>query len=271
MEWKSHILLVEDNDACAELVREYLEGQSSHYFVVDRCVTLAAGMERASHGSLDAALLDLGLPDSLGLETFSTFHERFPDVPVIIFSGNEDQALVRTALEEGAQECLVKGRINNEMLIHSLCHAIERQRSTLCRETLRKEEALRRESLWLERMLQWSAEVFPPVESGSRPGVWPPALLERWAEAYLEALDAGWVIAQTAQRNRRVDILVSLASDLGSRGGGPCDLLELHVTVMERWLASGMGSADVLERSRMLVLELMGHLVSFYRGTGCNC
>src|SRR5205085_4254465 len=73
-------------------------------------------------------LLDLSLPDSHGLETFAKVYAHSPKVPIIVLSGNDDQQLALYAVKSGAQDYLVKGKIDRELLLRAMQYAIERKR-----------------------------------------------------------------------------------------------------------------------------------------------
>ena len=76
-------------------------------------------------------LLDLSLPDSMGLETFAKVYVHSPAVPVIVLTGNDDNNLALAAVKRGAQDYLVKGRLDRELLLRSMQYAIERKRYQL--------------------------------------------------------------------------------------------------------------------------------------------
>ena len=75
-------------------------------------------------------LLDLSLPDSQGLETLDEVRAGAPDVPVVVLTGNADEALGFEAVKRGAQDCLVKGFPDGKTLARVLRYAIERRRLT---------------------------------------------------------------------------------------------------------------------------------------------
>ena len=81
------ILLIEDNPGDARLIRELLveeKGGAFHLECVDR---LSVGIERLTSGKVDVVLLDLGLPDSQGFDTFTKVHNSVPKIPLVILSG----------------------------------------------------------------------------------------------------------------------------------------------------------------------------------------
>ena len=88
--------------------------------------TQAAAMDRLAKGDVDVVLLDLGLPDSQGLETFARLHDAAPGVAIIVLTGNSDLGLAIRAVEQCAQDFLVKDHVNGELLTRSIAYAIER-------------------------------------------------------------------------------------------------------------------------------------------------
>ena len=122
------ILVVEDNPADADLIRELLPQTGRASFHVESVARLAAALPRLQGAGIDLVLLDLGLPDSQGLATLRQLHQAAPDVPVIVLTGNDDRELGVAAVQEGAQDYLVKGQNNPNLLDHSIRYALERQK-----------------------------------------------------------------------------------------------------------------------------------------------
>ena len=124
------LLLIEDNPGDARLVREHLHDTTgAQRFEVNNTPSLAAGI--ASLDQLpapDIVLLDLSLPDSFGLETLARWLTAAPALPVIVLTGSDDEALAVNAVREGAQDYLVKGRIDGPVLVQAIRYAIERKK-----------------------------------------------------------------------------------------------------------------------------------------------
>jgi PAS domain S-box-containing protein len=131
----TRILLVEDNPGDAELIGIALERGGG--FELEVCGRLSDTLERLSRNGVDLVLLDLGLPDSEGLETFLRVNERAPYLPIVVLTGSEDDALALQSVREGAQDYLVKG-VSSNMLLKSLRYALERKRG---QEALRLSQA----------------------------------------------------------------------------------------------------------------------------------
>lgn len=134
MQGKSiRLLMIEDNVLDVEIVRELLVDARWLSITIEHCETLAAGIERLSdtHPPIDIAFLDLTLTDAHGLKCFDQVHQAFPELPLIILSGNTDDALALEAVQKGAQDYLVKGKFNTKLLQRSIFYAMERQQLLL--------------------------------------------------------------------------------------------------------------------------------------------
>lgn len=118
------LLLVEDSDAHARLVTLLLE-QAPETYIVQRVVNLAEarGAVASAPGCI---LLDLSLPDSDGLETLAEIRTAAPHIPVVVLTSRDDEALAMEAVHRGAQDYLVKGRLDGESLSRSIRYAVER-------------------------------------------------------------------------------------------------------------------------------------------------
>ena len=132
----TRLLLVEDNPGDARLVHEHLaDADGGRSWTLEDAPTLAAAVAKVRAGSNpDIVLLDLSLPDSFGLETLARWQAEAPTLPVIVLTGSDDEALAVAAVREGAQDYLVKGRIDGALLVQAVRYAIERK---LVQEDLR--------------------------------------------------------------------------------------------------------------------------------------
>src|SRR3984957_15542954 len=135
----TRVLLIEDNPGDADLVRlRLVEGKSPvEVSCVDR---LSDGMASLSEHPPSVVLLDLNLPDSHGAETFRTVMAHSPDVPVVILSGQDDEALALKAVHQGVQDYLIKGDITSKQLERAMRYAVERQALLRSLEISRKQQ-----------------------------------------------------------------------------------------------------------------------------------
>jgi signal transduction histidine kinase len=122
-------LVVEDNPADALLLQHALQWIPDANFIVTCVETLEDAMSRLAATSFDVVLLDLGLPDSAGLETLTRLRQSQADVPVVVLTGLDDEAVGLSAVQMGAQDYLIKGRSPTAQLGRSIRYAIERKRA----------------------------------------------------------------------------------------------------------------------------------------------
>ncbi|MBA2593027.1 MAG: diguanylate cyclase [Pseudomonadota bacterium] len=124
------VLIVEDDPSYALRVGEHLCGPPTRSeFALVHAERLADAIRLLGEHDIDAILIDLGLPDSQGIETFQKLRAEGPGVPVIVLTGLDDEALGVQALREGAQDYLVKHELHGNLLPRALRYAIERYRS----------------------------------------------------------------------------------------------------------------------------------------------
>ena len=129
-------LLIEDNPGDARLIREMLRDADVELVHVDR---LAFGLERLAAEAYEVLLLDLSLPDSRGFETFERAHAEQPNVPIVVLSGLDDEDTAVRAVQAGAQDYLVKGRVDGGLLLRAMRYAIERQALQTARQQLERQ------------------------------------------------------------------------------------------------------------------------------------
>jgi len=121
------VLLVEDNPGDAFLIQEQFKTAKTYVFYLTHVEYLAQAITSLAKDSFDVILLDLSLPDSRGIETLKTLKEHSWEIPIVILSGINDEELAIQAVRQGAQDYLVKGKVNSETLVHALRYAIERK------------------------------------------------------------------------------------------------------------------------------------------------
>jgi signal transduction histidine kinase len=122
------VLVVEDNAGDVRLLREMFSKENPEAFEFTHLLRMSEAEAHLAKGGVDIVLLDMGLPDGHGIDTVRRAHAAAPQVPVIVLTGLDDEALAASAMAEGAQDYLIKGQIENRALPRALRHAIERHR-----------------------------------------------------------------------------------------------------------------------------------------------
>ena len=137
------VLLIENNHGYADLMRIVLSKVGGAQFNLECVNRLSHGLERLGEGNFDVVLLDLALPDSKGLDTFFRVFDQVPRVPIIVLTATDDETLAVKAVQAGAQDYLVKGQVDHNLLVRSIHYAIERHR---IQDELRRQTALKLQS-----------------------------------------------------------------------------------------------------------------------------
>jgi len=121
------LLLVEDNSGDARLLQEMLNEQGANRTVLKRVATMREADAYLADHVVDIVLLDLGLPDAQGLEALRRCRVAAPQTPTVVLTGTDDEDVARLALQQGAQDYLIKGQIETRGLMRALRYAIERK------------------------------------------------------------------------------------------------------------------------------------------------
>ena len=125
------VLLVEDSLIDAQLIRRLLRRVTASYYRVTHVRTLNDAVLSAEDFVPDVILADLNLPDSRGTQTVTSLQTSYPDIPLVIVSAWEDEAISLRSVKAGAQDYLVKGHIDGANLHRVIRYAIERKRTEL--------------------------------------------------------------------------------------------------------------------------------------------
>ncbi|HEX2869135.1 MAG TPA: response regulator [Ignavibacteriales bacterium] len=130
------VLMIEDSRTFAQLILEMIEDARGAEINLDHAFRLSTGLDLLSKDHYDVILLDLSLPDSIGLDTLRKVKEFAPEIPVVVMTSLDDEDTAARALQTGAQDYLVKGDFDTNLLVRSLKYAIERKRANdLLRES----------------------------------------------------------------------------------------------------------------------------------------
>lgn len=121
------LLLIEDNDGDARLFQEMLNEREANTTILTRVATMREAEAYLAEHAVDIVLLDLGLPDVQGLEALRRTRAAAPGIPTVVLTGMDDEGVARLALQQGAQDFLIKGEIEIRGLMRALRYAIERE------------------------------------------------------------------------------------------------------------------------------------------------
>jgi diguanylate cyclase (GGDEF)-like protein len=126
------VLLIEDNPGDARLIQEMLAEAEGIRFELECVDNLSTGIDRLAKGSIDVIFLDLSLPDSQGLATLHKVLTLPMELPIIVvLTGTDDEALAAQAIRAGAQDYLIKGQIDSNLLVRAIRYAMERHQTQM--------------------------------------------------------------------------------------------------------------------------------------------
>src|SRR5271157_2313562 len=157
------ILLVEDNPGDADLIKELMPGEGPIVFEIECAPRLAVALERVRADPFEIVLLDLGLPDSAGLDTLRSVRQANSDMAIVVLTGNDDVQMGLAAIQEGAQDYLVKGQIDGHLLTRSIRYAIERKKAE--ERLIQQTEELRQRNDELARLYRASGSLHSSTAS----------------------------------------------------------------------------------------------------------
>ncbi|MGO8672699.1 MAG: GGDEF domain-containing protein [Capsulimonadaceae bacterium] len=122
------LLVVEDNPGDVMLLEEAFADSTHASFALAHVERLEEAMVLVRQERFDLVLLDLSLPDSHGIETFFRLRERSPHTPIVVLTGTDDAEVGHDAVQAGAQDYLVKGRLENDLMVRALQYAVTRHK-----------------------------------------------------------------------------------------------------------------------------------------------
>ncbi len=120
------VLLVDDNEDDIVLLEDMLDDDAPGKYQIQACNRLLDALRHLSDEQFDLILLDLFLPDSQGIGTYTDERLQIFDIPIVVISGLDDEGLALEAVQAGAQDYLIKGEFSEKTLLRAMDYAIER-------------------------------------------------------------------------------------------------------------------------------------------------
>lgn len=245
----------DETPAQALLVRE-LEAVATSG--VDTAGTLGQAFDAVKEHDYDCAVLDLSLPDGWGLDTLLQFRRHAPRVPVVVVSGTQGSAFEAKARRSGAMGYVQKGVMTPGQVAEAVVAAVTDARAGL----------MVRDPI--EELAAVGAHRSPVTASLFGQADLPDAMPDRFDQLVAQYGDLlELALERTAFKSEMAvsDHLRDLAYSLGTAGAGPRDVVRLHAKALDEQSEKrqGAGAPDFMHEARLVVLELMGYLASYYR------
>ena len=262
------VLLIDDDAAERALFRQRLKDVESDCFDFREAETLSDSLGLIQNEPVDLAILDLNLPDTEGLATLESLYAAAPSVPIIVLTGLDDADLGLKAIQVGAQDFLVKGDLNPELVRRSVRYALERHKILMRLEAVEYEAQQARERGSLERLAA------PPLASTSARAFQVTRLQDGAPLQFSDIVNEYGDLLETAvnQTVTQADLnvpprLKQLAVRLGRLKVAPRDVIDIHLSAMKARTANmtGRKAKAMSTEGRIVLLEMMGYLAGEYR------
>jgi len=262
------ILLVEDDPQDTLLVKELIfesNLQDCHLTIAN---SLANAIEAANKNKFDIALMDIGLPDSEGVNTLRKFKQHDNDLPVVILTGLDDEAFGIKLVQMGAQDYLVKGHLNAQIFQRTLRFAIERQVLLNIIGSKHQQAMLDGEISSLDEIESFKIQSTTGRLLGqttldeSIPDIFNELVLH-----YTDIIEKN-IESKLYKVNHPLSASIKkIADQLGYLRASPRDVIAIHTKVMGKITRefSAKKKAFHYTQSRIVLIEALGNLVSYYR------
>lgn len=255
------LLLVEDNPADISLIEELLDATDSSDYHCIKAESIKDALSCIHHDQIDVILLDLQLPDSMGIESVKKMRAAAGDIPIVVLTGTKDEDFALACIDAGAQDYLLKDDLRTATLRRTIGYAISRQREAQVRDLQHT----------LNQLRGLSSATARTTATAMLAGTG--AVRERYREAfeaivgdYLELLKK-YLEHLVVKKEKPRDHMEFIITRLGDMSAGPRDLMDVHVAALDAAVAGQnpeRGRSLAIE-GRLFALEMMGLLVDFYR------
>lgn len=255
------LLLVEDHEGDAGLVHEMLDGDPTTAYEIIHVTKLSDALPKMATTAIDVVVLDLRLPDVSGLEAVRLVRQASKQTPIVVLTGVDDEKLALACIDAGAQDYLSKGDVRPQTLKRAIGYSVTRLRERQVKEL----------SEALEQYRSLSTSTQTTTVTGALAGTG--SVRHRSVETF-ESLVADYYSLLRPYLEREAErvtvsreVMEGLVTMLGDAGGGPRDLLDVHVAALDRALAHADDPhvRTIVFEARLLALEMMGALVDYYR------
>lgn len=254
-------LIVEDDEDDREILIGLVESGLRRTVETRTASCLGEAQQAISDAHQDVVLLDVGLPDAQGSQAVEGIRSASRDVAIVVISGREDDTTLQACLQAGAQDYIFKRELSEKLLTRCVGFALYQVRDRQLEDLVHHMDRYRALSS------AGSSTGQAQRMSGSGP------LSERVPDQFASMCEDYRRLVRAYMRylailkDKPLAEMERLATRIGDLGGGPRDLMDIHVAVIDDSLRNA-GSESVralMTESRLVALEIMGLLVNYYR------
>lgn len=259
-----HALVVEDDADFVAYLTTIANMDSMVRLTLDHVGTVADALRKEPVH--DVVILDLGLPDDNGLNAVRRILDHV-ECAVVVLTSSHDEHLAGSALQMGVQEYLLKDQFDAQLLMRTVRYAVERHRLAEQVRHAQQAGARERELRRMEHLASTTTSITATSYGGGPLRQRRPRVHEELVGEYRRIIDQA--VQERAYRveSRTSSDLASMAAILGHQAATPRDVVEIHATALQRALDNGDAPRlqAIVEEARIMSLELMGNLTTYYR------
>ncbi|MGL5034516.1 MAG: response regulator [Microcystaceae cyanobacterium] len=268
-----HILLIEDESATTALIQSLLfpavpSSLSQGFdYELSSVTSLEAGLEKLEEQAFDLILLDLNLPNYQGVESLICLRERDRQIAIVVYTEDDHETLVIRAFQTGADGYFRLNSLDSDLLLYEVRSAQERKFYSKGVETQRRLAQQEQEFEDLASLVTSTTSVTARMFGSETLQESLPDIFAELSQTYGNLLDLALEQRAFKVEHRISERLRALADKMGFLKASPRDVVELHTqTLRAKNQDVTIAKAQVyVAEGRLMVLELMGYLVSFYR------
>lgn len=237
-------------------------------FQVDYCHNLEEAIAQLCAKHFDVLLLSLNISDSQAMDTLQSFQQQFPYLPIVVLTDSKDETLRVQCLQLGAQGYLVKDQIDSKLLAYSLRLAIEQKRELEILQQNQLKRLQEQEILGLRQIAdtaktQITAKLFglSLLRESS------PEIFQEIVQQYGDLMDLSMEQRAYKVEHNISEQLRNMGEQLGFLKASPRDIVDIHTEVLKQKThnSNAIKAQAYVSEGRLMVLELMGYLASYYR------
>lgn len=249
------ILLIEDSQAEVDLVIEFFNKFQTNNYVLEHVNSLNDALMRLKSKDVDLLLMDLTLPDSMGLDTYMRISSRHADIPTIVMTHFDDSEIAERLIEIGVQDYLIKNDINKDVLEAAI-------RNSLARATKTKLSSSDVKTLIEGQIESYksSCQLFhdAPLSQSE------PAIFNELVNHYKTVLPMGHIKDQTAVREKVRSSFQNQSDAILMLKISPMDLQEIHNTAINSLQFIDKEHAEFKRISSIVFFEVLNYLFECY-------